>query len=121
MILYATYKNTNKICLFPYSLTYFQLYLLCNPLPFILSPLSISLQSWGGTALAAASENGHAEAIKILLTVPDVDVNHTDVSPYLLTLLYLLVGGGCKGDHPPTFPYVSSSLFLCLTYFQMYM
>ena len=30
-----------------------------------------------------ASSNGHTEAIKALLTVPDINVNHADVSLHL--------------------------------------
>ena len=69
---------------------------MCSPLPFILSPpLSLSLQVSGYTALLAASDNGHAEAIKLLLTAPGIDVNHAyKVSPYLLIPLYLVRGKG---------------------------
>ena len=34
-----------------------------------------------------ASEKGHTEAIKALLTAPDINVNHAEVSAYQLTLL----------------------------------
>ena len=56
--------------------------------------LSLSLQNGGWSALMLASKNGHIEAIKLLLTAPDIDVNHADVSHYLLTLSCLVPGGG---------------------------
>ena len=59
-------------------------------------PPSLSLQQWGSTALLWASSNGHAEAIKALLTVPDINVNRADVSLYLLTPSYLVLGGMCE-------------------------
>ena len=63
-------------------------------------PLSLSLQYAGCTALTLASEEGYTEAIKLLLTVPNIDVNHADVSLYLLTPSHLVVGGRCEGDLP---------------------
>ena len=68
------------------SLTYLQLYLYMQLIFHSFSPsLSISLQGQGATALMFASKNGHAEAIKALLTASGIDVNHADVSLYLLT------------------------------------
>ena len=46
---------------------------------------SFSLQRRGFTALILASQAGRTEAVKALLTVPNIDVNHADVSLYLLT------------------------------------
>ena len=47
------------------------------------SPLSVSLQRMVYTALICASETGHAEAIKILLTAPGINVNQaTKVNIY---------------------------------------
>ena len=43
-----------------------------------------------------ASEEGHAEAIKLLLITRGINVNHADVSLYLLTPLYLEVGVGVR-------------------------
>ena len=43
-------------------------------------PRSISLQGYGIPALLWASSNGHTEAIKALLTAPNIDVNYVDVS-----------------------------------------
>ena len=37
------------------------------------------------SALMLASQNGHTEAINILLTAPGINVNHAGVSLYLLT------------------------------------
>ena len=45
----------------------------------------------------AASGNGHIEAIKALLTAPDININHATVSLYLLRLPNLVVEGGCEG------------------------
>ena len=41
-----------------------------------------------------ASSYGHTEAIKLLLTATDINVNQADVSLYLLTLSYLALGVG---------------------------
>ena len=68
----------------------------CNP-RFILSSLPISLQEKGYTALIKASENGHSEAIKALLTAPGIDVNLVSVSLYLQTSPYLVVSGEGEG------------------------
>ena len=61
----------------------------CSP-PFIPSPLPppplfLSLQLYGETALMEASAKGHTDAIKTLLAVPGVDVNHANVSLFSLT------------------------------------
>ena len=68
---------------FPYLIPPMSVYV-CNPLPFILSPPPppLTLQGKGKTALTLASEKGHTQAIKALLTVPGIDVNHADVSLY---------------------------------------
>ena len=80
------FPTSNSICI-------------CNPLPFILPPtLSLSLQRDGITALTVASANGRAEAIKLLLTAPGIDVNHADVSLYLLIPSHLVLGGGGEGE-----------------------
>ena len=63
----------------------------CNPLPFIPPPLSIALQNAGFTALLLASNDGHTEAINALLTAPDINVNHTDVSLYRLTPSHIIL------------------------------
>ena len=52
-------------------------YHICNE-PFILTPPSIPmllLQKYKRTALLLASENGHTETVKALLTVPGINVN----------------------------------------------
>ena len=69
---------------------------ICNPR--FTPPLSISLQKNCSTALTLASEKGRTEAIKALLTAPDIDVNHAHVSQYLLTPPYLVLGSGCEGN-----------------------
>ena len=89
------------------------------PFPSLLPPLSVSithhlssyppphflsLQGNGSTALMAASEHGHAEAIKLLLAAPDIDVNQAKVSLYLLTPSYLVVGGGFITHLPHPIP-----------------
>ena len=48
----------------------------------------------GRTALTFASEEGHTEAIKALLTVPNIDINHATVRPCLLTSPHLGVVNG---------------------------
>ena len=48
----------------------------------------------GYTALMEAASKGHTEAIKALLTAPDINVNYAKVSMFLLTLPHLVVGGG---------------------------
>ena len=61
------------------------------------SPTSpISLQNYGTTALLLASRSGNTEAMKLLLTFPDVDVNHANVRLYLLTPFPVVVGGGVR-------------------------
>ena len=52
-------------------------------------PLSLSLQRDDDTALILASYFGHAEAIKALLTAPDIDVNHA--ANILQVRLFLLL------------------------------
>ena len=64
------------------------------------SPFSISLQDTGQTALMYASWSVEIEAIKLLLVVPGINVNHADVSLCLLTPSYLALGGGGEGDLP---------------------
>ena len=59
--------------------------------------LSNSLQGNGSTALFFASSSGHTEAIKALLAASDIDVNHENVSLYLLIPLYQVLGGKCEG------------------------
>ena len=63
-------------------------YHICNE-PFILTPPSIPmllLQKYKRTALLLASENGHTEIVKVLLTVPGINVNLlADVSTRILT------------------------------------
>ena len=49
------------------------------------SPLSVSLQVDGSTALILASQMGRTEAMKLLLAAPGINVNHARVSLYLLT------------------------------------
>ena len=44
------------------------------------SPFFSFLQEDGATALTFASQEGHTEVIKSLLSAPDIDVNHADVS-----------------------------------------
>ena len=58
------------------------------------------------TALLAASQIGHAEAIKALLTVPDINVNQANVSLYPLTPSHLVLGDRGEGDLPHS-PYPS--------------
>ena len=89
--------------LLPSFLTYFELYLYMQP-TFHSIPLSISLQGRGYTALIRASERGHAEAIKALLTAPGIDVNHAEVSLCLLTPLDIVVGVGLLHIYLP-FPF----------------
>ena len=43
-----------------------------------------------------ASQNGHTEAIKLLLAVLGIDVNHADVSLYLLAPSHLVEGEGVR-------------------------
>ena len=50
--------------------------------------------------MLAATKKGHAEAIKLLLTAPGINVNHADVSLYPLTPSYVVVGGRCECDLP---------------------
>ena len=45
---------------------------------------------------------GHAEAIKLLLTVSGINVNHANVSLYLLSSI---VEGGGEGDLPHLIPH----------------
>ena len=45
-----------------------------------------------------ASDNGHADAIKILLTAPGIDVNYANVSLHLLTPSRMQ-GWGCGSFH----------------------
>ena len=48
--------------------------------------------------MAAAAAGGHTEIVQALLTTPGIDVNHANVSIYLLTLSRVVVvgeGGGC--------------------------
>ena len=47
-----------------------------------------------GTALHYATHAGHIEAIKALLTAPDINANYTDVSLYLLIPPYVLLSLG---------------------------
>ena len=54
-------------------------------------PLSIYLQQSGNTALMHASSSGLTEAVKLLLTAPGIDVNHANVSLYLLIPPYLVL------------------------------
>ena len=56
----------------------------------------ISLQNYGTTAFLCASGSGNTEAMKLLLTFPDVDVNHANVRLYLLTPFPVVVGGGVR-------------------------
>ena len=42
-----------------------------------------------------ASTNGHPEAVKLLLTASDIDVNQADVSLHPLTPFYLVVRASC--------------------------
>ena len=49
------------------------------------------------SALMAASEYGHTEVTRLLLTAPDIIVNYAKVSLYLLTPSHLVVGGGFNG------------------------
>ena len=51
-----------------------------------------------------ASHNGHIEAIKLLLATPSINVNHANVSLYLLTPSHLALGGGGEGDLPHPIP-----------------
>ena len=79
---------------------------ICNPLPFILSPLLFPyIQLSGSTILMLISEKGHIEAIKILLTASDLNVNQADVSLYLLTPSPLVVGGRCEAHLPHLIPH----------------
>ena len=79
----------------------------CNPLPVLLPPLylSLSLQGYGTTAFLLASEKGHTEAMKLLLNASDIDVNHEDVSLYLLSPSYLAAGGWFITHLPHVIPY----------------
>ena len=65
---------------------------------------SLSLQEGGLTALMLASEQGHTEAMKLLLNASDIDVNHADVSLYLLIPSHLVLGGRVAGDLPHLIP-----------------
>ena len=58
-------------------LTYFQLYLyLITHHLSLYSPTPNTLQLYYDTPLMLAIRYGHPEAIKALLTAPDIDVNH---------------------------------------------
>ena len=57
------------------------------------------------TSLIEAAKEGDTEAIKLLLTAPDIDVNDTDVSLYLLTPSHLVVGGRCEARLPHLIPH----------------
>ena len=71
--------------------------------------LSISLQEFGFTALMRASHLCRTEAVKALMTAPDIDVNHADVSLYPLTPSHLQVGDAST--------YISLLYFLYLPHF----
>ena len=55
-------------------------------------------------ALMKASLNRRTEAIKLLLTAPDINVNLADVSLYLLTPSHLALGGGFITHLPQLIP-----------------
>ena len=79
---------------------------ICNPiLSLSLPPLSLSLQKDGKTALMLASQFGRTKAMKLLLTFPDINVNHADVSLYPPTPSHLVVGGEGEGDLPHLIPH----------------
>ena len=77
-----SFPLTSPSSLFPYLFPTLSVYV--THLSFFRSLHSVSLKEKGSTALICASENGHTEAIKALLTAPDINVNHTNVSLYLL-------------------------------------
>ena len=83
--------------LFPFPLPTLSVYVTHS---FHSFPFSLSLQERGHTALTIASWKGHTEIIKLLLAVPGIDVNHADVSLYLLTLSHLVVGDMCEAPLP---------------------
>ena len=58
---------------------------ICECIPHFILPYPFSLQWDNWTALIWASQNGHTEAVKALLTAPDINVNYANVSLFLLT------------------------------------
>ena len=60
-----------------------------------------SLQSDGWTPLTHSAFKGHIEVVQNLLQTPGINVNHADVSIYLLTLSPIVVGGEDEGHLPP--------------------
>ena len=72
---------------------------------------SCFLQHSGTTALMYAVGKGHTDCVIALLASPDINVNHADVSIYLLTLSHKLVGSEGEGRLPHSPPH-----FTCSTY-----
>ena len=66
----------------------------------------MALQNDGNSALALGVMKGFTEVVKVLLQAHNIDVNHADVSIYLLIPSLVVVGGRMRVIYTsnPSFP-----------------